>query len=139
MSLAQQAYRRSTQTQWSRIDLLVALYAATERTLIAGALALERFDSATAMAKAIHARKQLLAILEGVEPGPDGGAENVRRLLTFCHQCLVTNTVTSWNDAAKVVRTLRSAFEAVQDEGRLLEQTGEIPSLDMTSRRAVVA
>jgi hypothetical protein len=139
MSFAQQAYRRSTQTQWSRIDLLVALYAATERTLMAGGEALARNDAATVQAKAIHARKQILAILDGVEPGPDGGAENVRRLLTFCHHCLITNTVESWNDAAKVVRTLRSAFEAVQEEGRLLEQAGEIPSLDVTSRRAVVA
>ena len=42
MSFAQQAYRRSTQTQWSRIDLLVALYSATERTLLAGAQAIEQ-------------------------------------------------------------------------------------------------
>ena len=139
MSFAQQAYRRSTQTQWSRIDLLVALYSATERTLLSGAQAIERSDFETASAKAVHARKQLLAILEGVEPGPDGGAENVRRLLTFCNHCLNLNTVASWNDAAKIIRTLRSAFESVQDEARGLEAAGEIPSLDVTSRRAVVA
>lgn len=139
MSFAQQAYRRSTQTQWSRIDLLVALYAATERTLVAGAAAVEQNDLAAANTKAIHARRQMLAILEGVEPGPDGGADNVRRLLTFCHHCLNVNTAGSWNDAARIVRTLKSAFEAVQDEARQLEAAGEIPSLDMTSRRAVVA
>ncbi|HVJ86118.1 MAG TPA: hypothetical protein VM452_10770 [Caulifigura sp.] len=138
MSFAQ-AYRRSTQTQWTRIDLLVALYAATERTLLAGAAALERNEPAVANEKAVHARKQLLAILEGVEPGTDGGAENVRRLLTFCNHCLNVNTPAAWNDAARIIRTLRSAFEGVQDEARQLEATGEIPSLDVTSRRAVVA
>ena len=139
MSFAQQAYRRSTQTQWSRVDLLVALYSATERTLLSGAAAVEQSDFEAASAKAVHARKQLLAILEGVEPGTDGGAENVRRLLTFCHYCLNLNTASSWNDAAKIIRTLRSAFEGVQDEARQLEAAGEIPSLDVTSRRAVVA
>lgn len=139
MSFAQQAYRRSTQTQWTRIDLLVALYSATEKTLLAGAAAVEKGDFQTASAKAVHARKQLLAILEGVEPGSDGGADNVRRLLTFCHHCLNLNTVAAWNDAAKIVRTLRGAFEGVQDEARQLEAAGEIPSLDVTSRRAVVA
>jgi len=139
MSLAQQAYRRSTQTQWTRIDLLVALYTATERTLLAGAAAVEQQDVPTATAKAVHARKQLLAILEGVEPGEEGGAANIRRLLTFCHQCINVNTAASWNDAAKIVRTLRSAFEGVQEEARQLEAAGEIPSLDVTSRRAVVA
>jgi hypothetical protein len=139
MSFAQQAYRRSAQTQWSRIDLLVALYSATEKTLLAGASAVEKGDLVTADAKAIHARKQLLAVLEGVEPGSDGGADNVRRLLTFCHYCLNLNTAASWNDAARIVRTLRSAFEGVQDEARQLEAAGEIPSLDVTSRRAVVA
>jgi hypothetical protein len=139
MSFVQQAYRKSTQTQWSRVDLLVALYSATEKTLLAGAQAVERSDFDTASAKAIHARKQLLAILEGVEPGSDGGADNVRRLLTFCHYCLNLNTIGSWNDAAKIVRTLRSAFESVQDEARQLESAGQIPSLDLTSRRAVVA
>jgi len=139
MSIVQQAYRRSTQTQWSRIDLLVALYAATERTLLAGAAAVEQNDMELATAKAIHARKQLLAILEGVEPGTDGGAENVRRLLTFCHHCVNVNTASAWNDAARIVRTLKTAFEGVQDEARRLEAAGEIPSLDVTSRRAVVA
>lgn len=139
MHSAQQAYRRSTQTQWTRIDLLVALYAATERTMLAGAAALEQQDLPTAAAKAIHARKQLLAILEGVEPGEDGGAANVRRLLIFCNHCINLNTPTSWNDAARIIRTLRSAFEGIQDEARDLEAAGEIPSLDMTSRRAVVA
>ncbi len=139
MSFAQQAYRRSTQTQWTRIDLLVALYTATERTLLAGAAAIEQGDLPTATAKAVHARKQLLAILEGVEPGAEGGAENVRRLLTFCHHCLNVNTSPSWNDAARILRTLRSAFEGVQDEARQLEAAGEIPSLDVISRRAVVA
>lgn len=139
MSFAQQAYRRSTQTQWTRIDLLVALYAATERTLLAGAAAVENNDAETVNAKAIHARKQLLAILEGVEPGTDGGAENVRRLLMFCHHCINMNTAAAWNDAARIIRTLRSAFESIQDEARQLEAAGEIPSLDVTSRRAVVA
>ncbi len=139
MSFAQQAYRRSTQTQWSRIDLLVALYTATEKTLLAGAEAVEKNDQFTAVQKAIHARKQLLAILEGVEPGDEGGADNVRRLLTFCHGCLNANTVRSWTDAARIIRTLRSAFEGVQDEARRLEAAGEIPSLDATSRRVVVA
>ncbi|QDT53795.1 hypothetical protein Pan44_18190 [Caulifigura coniformis] len=139
MSFAQQAYRRSTQTQWTRIDLLLALYAATERTLLAGAAAVEQNDLDQASAKAVHARKQLLAILEGVEPGPDGGADNIRRLLTFCHHCVNVNTSASWNDAARIIRTLKSAFEGVQDEARQLEAAGEIPSLDVTSRRAVVA
>jgi flagellin-specific chaperone FliS len=139
MSFAQQAYRRSTQTQWSRIDLLVALYSATEKTLLAGAAAVEQGDFPLAGAKAVHARKQLLAILEGVEPGPDGGADNVRRLLTFCHSCLNQNTAASWNDAARIIRTLRLAFEGVQEEARQLEAAGEIPSLDVTSRHAVVA
>jgi flagellin-specific chaperone FliS len=139
MSLAQQAYRKTTQTQWTRIDLLVALYHATERTFVAGAAALEQGDDAAATAKAIHARRQLLAILEGVEPGEEGGAENIRRLLTFCHHCMNVNTVASWNDAARIIRTLRTAFEGVQDEARQLEATGGIPSFDPASRRAVVA
>src|SRR5688572_21715620 len=107
MSFAQQAYRRSTQTQWTRIDLLLALYTATERTLMAGKAAIEQNDFDTATAKAVHARKQLLAILEGVEPGEEGAADNVRRLLTFCHYCLNVNTASSWNDAARIIRTLR--------------------------------
>jgi flagellin-specific chaperone FliS len=139
MSFAQQAYRRSSQTQWTRIDLLLALYSATERTLLAGKAAIEQNDVVTATAKAVRARKQLLAILEGVKPGEEGAADNVRRLLTFCHHCLNVNTASSWNDAARIVRTLRSAFEGVQDEARQLEATGEIPSLDVTSRKAVVA
>jgi flagellin-specific chaperone FliS len=139
MNTAHNAYRRSAVTQWTRIDLLVALYAATLRTLEAGAEAAEHGDMDAARRRLLHVQRQLLAILDGVQPGSEGGGDNVRRLLLFCLSRVTSNSVQSWRDAARIIGELHSAFSAVQDEARALEQRGAIPALDTDVTRTFVA
>jgi hypothetical protein len=139
MHSAQHAYKRSTTTQWSRIDLLVALYAATLKSLQSGAVAIRQKNQAEADRLLILAQRQLLALLEGIKPGPDGGADGVKRVLIFAISCLGQRSEMAWDDAHRVVSTLHSAFVEIQDEARALEASGEIPSHDLTSQSQYVA
>jgi hypothetical protein len=137
-NFAHRAYHRSTATQWSRIDLLVALYDATRRNLEIGAEVLSRDEKANLNDRMLLAQRQLLAILEGVLPGERGSGDNVRRLLIYCLDNVSRRTAKSWHDAATVIGTLHSAFAEIQDEARALEQRGEIPAFDAESK-AIVA
>jgi len=139
MTSVQDAYRRSTATQWTRVDLLVALYAAAQRALDACVAALEQGDMEEWRSGALRAQKLLLALLEGIEPEADGSSGNIRRLLVFCHGCLVQPSLDACRDAGRIIGTLHSAFATIQDEARLLEQRGQIPPLDDPSGRTVVA
>lgn len=139
MNSIQDAYRRSTATQWTRVDLLVALYSATQAALDSSAASLEQGDNTEAQTSLLRAQKLLLALIEGIEPEADGSTGNIRRLLIFCQGCLVRPTAASCKDASRIVGTLHSAFAAIQDEARLLEQRGQIPPLDDQANRTVVA
>jgi hypothetical protein len=139
MTPVQNAYRRSTATQWTRVDLLVALYAATQRALEECAATLDLGDTTAWEATSLRSRKLLLALLEGIQPEADGSSGNIRRLLVFCHGCLTQPSAEACRDAARIVGTLHSAFATIQDEARLLEQRGEIPPLDEPTGRTVVA
>ncbi|MBX3444733.1 MAG: flagellar protein FliS [Planctomyces sp.] len=139
MNAAQNAYRRSAVSQWTRIDLLVALYAATHKTLVRGADALDRADERESAAATLRAQNQLLALLDGLQPEPGSTAENVQRLLVYCMQRISARDAACWRQAAEIVSTLRSGFEGICEEARTLEQTGEIPALDAQMSRAIVA
>jgi flagellin-specific chaperone FliS len=138
MTSAHQAYRRSSFTQWTRIDLLVALYQATERSLNSGAVAIERQNLPEINRLLLKIQQQFLAIIEGIDDSDDTAA-NVKRLLTFCLGCVASQQTTRWRDAARIVGELRAAFESIQDVGRAMESRGEIPPIDMMGSRAVVA
>jgi flagellin-specific chaperone FliS len=138
MTSALQAYRRSSLTQWTRIDLLVALYQATERSLNAGAAAIDRQNLPEIAAILLKVQKQILAIIEGIDDSDDT-ASNVKRLLTFCLGCVASRQAPRWRDAARIVGELRAAFEAIQDVGRAMESRGEIAPIDMQGSRAIVA
>jgi hypothetical protein len=114
MTSALQAYRRSSLTQWTRIDLLVALYQATERSLGAGAIAIERQNLPEIGALLLKVQKQILAIIEGVDDSDDTAA-NVKRLLIFCLGCIASREPARWRDAARIVGELRTALEPRRD------------------------
>jgi flagellin-specific chaperone FliS len=138
MTSIHQAYRRSSLTQWTRIDLLIALYRATESSLVAGAVAIDQQNLPEMSRLTLKVQKQILAIIEGVDDS-DETAANVKRLLTFCLGCAASRHSQKWRDATRVVAELRSAFESVQDVGRAMESSGEIAPIDMHGTRTVVA
>lgn len=138
MNSALHAYRRSTNTQWTRIDLLVALYRATERTLAAGAAAIERQDLPEIGRQSLKVQRQILGIIEGIDD-TDPTAASIKSLLIYCLSCVASQSTEQWRDAARLVGELRSAFEGIEEAGRELERRGEIAPLDFNSGRAIVA
>lgn len=128
--LAAEAYGQSRR-EWTRVDLLIALYDRAAETLDKVAEAIRaksdapRFES---HAKAILLMEQIVA---GIDPAVASSSADVFRICEFAMNGLDAEDVDSILAAAKAFRTLREGFAAVRDDAIAMERRGEIPPLQV--------
>jgi flagellin-specific chaperone FliS len=130
---AHQAYRSRRQLGTPRIELILSLYDQAIARLEQAQELLEK-DPDSLRAKTLASQVQ--SIMCGMSAGivnRDPLSVNMLRLYEFVTHRMSQPSVGSLRDAAKVLRTLRGAFETVRGQATMLERAGEIPPLDAVS------
>ena len=130
---AHQAYRKSREVGTPRIELILSLF---DQAIVRleQAQALVEKDPNSLRAKTLAAQVQ--SIMCGMSAGivnRDPLSVNMLRLYEFVTHRVSQPSVGSFRDAAKVLRTLRAAFESVRGQATMLERAGEIPPIDAVS------
>ncbi len=127
------AYRQSTATSWTRIDMLLALY---DGALFATQHAKQavRQGDATALARhQPHSQRLITELIAGVDVEQGELARNVHRLLMFCLMQTTGRSAEEWAAAVSILKQLREAFMQIRDEAARMEHSGQIPKLDFDS------
>lgn len=127
---AQQAYRQVSARQWTRIEMLIALYEATEQSLRQGCELLRLNPTRPISAVRMRTTRLLLAVLDGIEPERDDVAHNTYRLIMFVLEQIALETHESWDKSLEIVATLASGFREIRLEANRLQSCGELPELD---------
>ncbi|VTT97932.1 hypothetical protein, partial : : FliS [Gemmataceae bacterium] len=123
------AYKKPEPTaDWTRIDLLLALYDKALDRLDGADAALRAGDTAGATGALIKVQLILNALASGVDVdvAPERGT-NTLRLYEYAANELRTPRAEGITNARNVLRTLRQGFEAVRAEANELERKGVIP------------
>ena len=135
------AYKKPEPTaDWTRIDLLLALYDKALDRLAGADAALRAGDTAGATGSLIKVQLILNALASGVDVGVDRErGTNTLRLYEYAANELRAPRLEGIANARTVLGTLRAGFEAVRAEANELERTGAIPPAEqMQMVRATV-
>jgi flagellin-specific chaperone FliS len=127
-----QKYRRQEEVaNWTRADLLLALFDKSLERLDRAEASLLAGDEIAATGQLAKAQLSVMALASGVnvEANPESGT-NMLRLYEFVVNELRKPRVEGIANARKVLRTLREGFEAIRAEANELERAGQIPPLD---------
>ena len=130
MESAHSAYKQSNTTSLTRVDLLIALYDKTLKTLSAGIEALEAEDQARFESERMTAYRCIVALLDGIDVEQGELAQNIQRLCMFSVRLVWNGTVEHWQTARRILQRLHDSFVQVRDKAVALELKGEIPPLD---------
>ncbi|WP_175517389.1 flagellar protein FliS [Planctomicrobium piriforme] len=132
------AYRRSAQSAWTRIDMLLAIYNAAIESMDSGIDLLNRHDSQAYPSAQLRTSQLLLLLLDGIDPDSAEVSARIRDLCIFCFSQISTPSIENWTNAREVLATLRDGFEAIRAEGVRLEAEGVIPQLSMSASHTVL-
>jgi flagellin-specific chaperone FliS len=117
-----QAYRQQSAQSWTRIDLLLALYAAGIQALEAGAVALRAGDERAARCHRSRTQRVLIEVLDGLNPDFPDTTDRIRQLALCVLSCVAGADPSRWEAAARILSTLRSAYDAVRDDALAFEE-----------------
>lgn len=129
--IAQKRYRSVAAMGWTRIDMLLALYAALLKTLMEGENALiagKTREVAVLRSRACH---QLLGLISGIDLEQGEIPQDTMRLLIYVWDEVACEECAAWSRAHRIVSTLEQSFAAIADEARVLERDGVIPRLEV--------
>jgi flagellin-specific chaperone FliS len=117
-----QAYRQQSARSWTRIDLLLALYDAGIQALEAGATALRAGDERAARRHRSRTQRVLIEILDGLNPDFPETTGRIRQLALCVLSCVTGADPSRWDAAARILSTLRSAYDAVRSDALSFEE-----------------
>jgi flagellin-specific chaperone FliS len=117
-----QAYRQQSAQSWTRIDLLLALYDAGIQALEAGAVALRTGDERAARRHRSRTQRVLIEVLDGLNPEFPETTDRIRQLALYVLSCVTGADPSRWDAAARILSTLRSAYDAVRDDALAYEE-----------------
>src|SRR5690606_10674601 len=121
-----QAYRRNTQSGWTRVEMLLAIYDSTIRALDDGIDVLNQNNLAEVPRLRLRASQLLLLLISGIDENADQPAQQIRDLCIFCVNQVATDDISAWTGARNVLETLREGFQGVRELAIQMESNGEI-------------
>lgn len=127
------AYRQQSQTAWTRIDMLLALYNATVSSLDEGIDLLNRQDTVGYSTIQLKTCERLLHLIDGIDAERSETSARIRDLCVFCIGQIAHPSIPDWTSAREVLATLRDGFEEIRTEGIRLEAEGVIPPLSLST------
>lgn len=126
-----QKYRhQDVAANWTRMDLLLALYDKALERLDRAEVAVRADDLTTAIAQLAKTQLIVTALAAGVrvDVNPEMNT-NMLRLYEYAVNELSQPRIEGIENARKVLHTLREGFEGIRVEANEMERTGKIPSL----------
>ena len=127
-------YRQTTVGSWTRVDMLLKLYAAAVETARQGTLQIESPTGRVESSTRTHMQRIIAQLVEGLDLSQGEVPAQVQRLLLFALQSVETDDLERWSSTTRVLTTLHDAFTAIRQEAIAAERAGEIPPLNGQSR-----
>jgi flagellin-specific chaperone FliS len=133
-------YTRYQQAEpnWTRIDMLLALYDGAIQRCEQALEALDKQDEKTAQARLIKARLIVMGLVSGVV-ADDEVTTNILRLCEYVLHVLEKGGRDNVRAALNVLRILRDGFQKIRPEAAELERQGAIPPINTTSTVRMLA
>ncbi|MCA9212002.1 MAG: hypothetical protein KDB27_02970 [Planctomycetales bacterium] len=126
-----QASVATTATQWTRVDLLLALYDRTISTLETLAESLQT-QGVSAIRYQTRAMFLLEQIIDGIDAEQCDYASEIMRLCEFAFRAINNRNTEAIEKSAAAFRTIREGFATVRDDAVAMEMRGDIPSVNAT-------
>lgn len=133
MKAAHQAYRQSTKTSLTRIDMLIALYETTLRSIGLGLAAQMEGDISQFEIQRIRVYKCLVALLDGINVEQGEVARNIQQLCMYCGTLILSGKPDQWKATQRILQPLYDSFAKIRNTAVEMELSGEIPALSFTS------
>jgi len=133
-----QAYRRTAQSGWTRIEMLLAIYDATIAALDHGIDALNRGATDEYPSLRLRASQLCLLILSGLDTNEDGVARHIHDLCLFSLDQIAQQDAKAWTDARNILATVREGFQEIREKGIQMEAEGTITQLPTGTERTLL-
>ena len=124
-----EAYQQHGASEWTRIDLLLALYDGAIDRLERGRAAFEVNDAVSARVHVVRAQRIVAEIMAGLDMSYGEICENLLRLYSFVLSALAVGNIHEIDASLRVLRVLREGLLGIQAEAIQLERTGTIPPI----------
>lgn len=131
---ARQLYGQTAVGAWTRIDMLLRLYAAAVETADQG---VAQIRSSGGVEQGVRTRMQRIIgqLVDGLDLSQGEVPETIQSLLLFALKTTEGNQEHEWASMSRVLSTLREGFTAIRAEAIEAERKGEVPPLGGQSRR----
>ncbi|MCA8996275.1 MAG: flagellar protein FliS [Planctomycetaceae bacterium] len=129
----QKLYRRHASHNWTRADMLLAIYDEAERSLETADQLLVEGDLIGLIQAQLRCVRLILLLLEGIDPDQGEVAHNIHRLCVYVIDVLATDSPDRFQKALDVIRPLKAGFTSARAEANELEANGHIPRLNFDS------
>lgn len=134
-----EVYKQQRTLGWSRIDLLIAIYASAIRDIDAALAAIEAKNEEVSRAKRHHAMRLVLQLHTGLDFEYGELPLKISQLCEFVQHALLTAEPERLRAAKRVLITLSEGFEGIRAEAIELEAQGTVPPLELATRQGVTA
>lgn len=135
---ARQLYGQAAASAWTRIDMLLKLYAAAVDTADRGVQQIQasgRVESDTR----IRMQRIIGQLIDGLDLSQGDVPAQVQSLLLFSLKSTGGNDEREWASMSRVLSTLHEGFSAIRPEAIAAERKGEVPPLAGQSRRETLS
>lgn len=132
------AYRRNTQSGWTRIEMLLAIYDGAINSIDSGIELMQQGRTQDYPAAQLRSVELCLLLISGIDVNASSTAVQIHQLCIFCLGQLKTMEIANWEDARSILATLREGFEAIREEGNDLESSGVIAGLPQDSEHTLL-
>ena len=125
-----QDYPSTQRVEWTRIDMLLALYSGAMEQLQATIDATAQHNSVDALTHRMRAAALVVAIRSGIDTRLDELPLKIDQLCEFVQHCLANGDEPSLASALRVLTELHAGFAGIRTESLRLEKEGTIPPLN---------
>jgi len=129
MASPYQAYRDQVTSDWSRIDMLIALFDKAIEVLDKLLLARDDNDEIQYQQQTLFFMQVMLHFRTGLNPEYGELPLQMLRLYEYIEHSVATRDTEQLQSARTILSDLRDSYNSIRDKATELEKHGEIPSL----------
>ncbi len=123
------SYQAAQSERWTRIEMLLALYARGIEHIQSAIDASVSGDETVSVVQRAKSAAVVATIRSGIEVKEGEVTENIDRLCEFVQACLARADVEHLKAGLRVLEQIAEGFQGIRDEAIRLERAGEIPTL----------
>lgn len=124
------AYQKSKSTGWSRVDMLLALYDATIKSLKSAVQNLEAGQADAAQRDIFFTQRCVTELMAGLDMRQGELPVRMLQLFSFIMERLIAAHPADLQASVNILTTLRDAFAEVREDALAMEAEGRIPPVD---------